>query len=313
MGIRACVTYYFHSGFSVQVDDTLLVFDYWEGEHGEVPAEFRLTKDSFSTYNQVYVFVSHPHPDHLDSVIFTWLEDSNITYIVSSDMPIGVRGKRIAKGDSLRLSPDVRVTAYGSTDMGVSFLVDVKGLKVFHAGDLNLWHWREESSLREIEAAEKAYEEAVAPILGQQMDICMFPVDPRMGALFDAGANHFILALKPRLMIPMHWQGRSEVAVDFARRARNKATEVIALTKAGEFAQLTFEEKNLVIQIVSPADNTATMPKIERKREDPELAPSMTRDLAESTDVTLDVYNENDPFVDTDLPVALEDDNHIPE
>ena len=48
-------------------------------------------------FEDVYVFVSHVHPDHLDPVIYEWREElPNINYIVSSDLPIGKRGKRIA-------------------------------------------------------------------------------------------------------------------------------------------------------------------------------------------------------------------------
>ncbi|NLB90576.1 MAG: hypothetical protein GX786_05095, partial [Clostridiales bacterium] len=253
MALRASVTYYHHSGFSVQVNEDLLIFDYWEGtDHQDIPEHFKITPNTLSVYANVYVFISHAHPDHLDHIVFDWKDHPNITYVVSYDMPIGIRGKRLAPLDQLRLSDTVRVSAYDSTDLGVSFMVDVDGLRIFHAGDLNLWHWREESTLREIEAAEQAYEKAVAPLIGQHIDICMFPVDPRMGYLFDAGAQHFILATKPRIFIPMHWQNRSEISQDFARRARNKYSDVLSLTKPGEFAQITFEETELQIQVVSP-------------------------------------------------------------
>ena len=302
MELHASVTYHHHSGFSVQVDNTLLVFDYWEGEKKELPAIAKLTADSFKAYSQVFVFVTHAHPDHLDQVIYTWLEGNPITYIVANDTPIGIRGKRLAPGDSLLLAPGVRVTAYGSTDMGVSYLVDIGGLRIFHAGDLNLWHWREESTLREIEAAEKAFDEAVKPLVGQRIDICMFPVDPRMGAMFDAGANYFILSVKPRLFIPMHWQGRAEVAVDFARRAKCKTTEVVAMTKPGEYAKLTFSDTSIILHIVEPPAE-----KKEEKKIAEEGKPKSIDDITPSSHVTLEAYDRNDPFADTDLPVSLDE------
>ena len=49
--------------------------------------------------------------------------------------------------------------ASGSTDEGVSFCVDFAGVTLFHAGDLNLWHWRDESSVTEIESAQRAFYE----------------------------------------------------------------------------------------------------------------------------------------------------------
>ncbi len=302
MELHASVRYHHHSGFSVQVDSTLLVFDYWEGESRELPPVARLTADSFKAFSQVFVFVTHAHPDHLDQTIYTWMEGNPVTYVVASDTPIGIRGKRLAAGDSLLLAPGVRVTAYGSTDMGVSYLVDIGGLRIFHAGDLNLWHWREESTLREIEAAEKAFEEAVKPLIGQRIDLCMFPVDPRMGAMFDAGANYFILSVKPRLLLPMHWQGRSEVAVDFARRARNKTTEVVAMTRPGEYAQITFSDTAIFLHIVEPPAE-----KKEDRKQAEEGRAFSAEDITPSSQVTLEAYNQNDPFADTDLPVTLDD------
>lgn len=285
MAGTATVTYFHHSGFSVAVNETLLVFDYWRGENGALPLRAQLTDKDFAGYKQVLVFVSHDHEDHFDEVIYTWdYEHLPITYIVADDLPIGKRGKRMKPGEKLTLG-ETTVRAFDSTDKGVSFYVTVDGMHIFHAGDLNLWHWREESTLREITQAENAYYAAVAPLEHLPMDIAMFPVDPRMGGLFDAGANHFIMAVKPRLFIPMHWQGRPEVAVNFARQGRTKYTEVLALTKPRERAELTFSEHELRIHVFK-------------------LAADAYAD-SENREVDLDVYAGNDPFSDTDLPVKL--------
>ncbi len=284
------ITYHYNSGFSVRVGSNLLVFDYWEGEGRKLPEVGRLNKKILSAYEHIYVFVSHAHPDHFSSVIYEWREDLPITYIVSSDMPVGTRGKRIAPLETLTLSQDISVKAFDSTDMGVSFLVKAYGMSIFHAGDLNLWHWRQESTLREIEAAEEAFYSALAPMKGEKMDVAMFPVDPRQGMMYDAGANHFILTQKPRVFIPMHWQERTEVAVDFARRAKTPQTEVLALTRPGEIATITFEEKMLDIHIIEPPKDLSDLPPVPMRRPDKYAALS----------------HEDDPFADTDLPVDLD-------
>ena len=287
MAGTATVTFFHHSGFTVAVGETLMVFDYWRGEGDALPRAAWLTDEDFKKYRQVLVFVSHDHEDHFDEVIYTWdFEHLPITYIVADDLPIGKRGKRMKPGDRMTVG-EAEIRAFDSTDKGVSFYVTIGDMHVFHAGDLNLWHWREESSLREIAQAEKAYYEAVAPIERLPIDIAMFPVDPRMGGMFDAGANHFIMAVKPRLFIPMHWQGRAEVAVDFARRGRTKYTEVLALTKPRERAELAFLEHDLRIHVFTMAAEA--------------YAPHPEKE----TDVTLDAYAPTDPFSDTDLPVKL--------
>lgn len=283
------IIYHYHSGFSVQVGGTLLIFDYWEGEDRSLSQVGRITPQFLKAFEQIFVFISHPHPDHLDPVVYTWeAAGLNITYVVSSDMPVGTRGKRLAPLQEKQLSQHVSVKAYQSTDLGVAFLVTAYGMRIFHAGDLNLWHWRQESSLREIEAAENAYYEAIEPIKGETIDVCMFPVDPRQGLMYDAGANHFILTFKPRVFIPMHWQDRPEVAVDFARRARTPQTEVLALTKPGVVANLTFTDELLDIHIIEPPKDFGELP----------VAPARKPDMA--------LPDQADPFADTDLPVDIQ-------
>ena len=108
----------------------------------------------------------------------------------------------------------------------------------------------------------------------------MFPLDPRLGGMFDAGINHFIMAAKPRVIIPMHWQRRSEVAINFARRGRTRYTEVLALTKPRERADITFNEAELIIHVHTPASSLFG-------DDDPARKP------------------EDDPFTDSDLPVDM--------
>ena len=90
MAGTATVTFFHHSGFTVAVGETLMVFDYWRGEGDALPRAAWLTDEDFKKYRQVLVFVSHDHEDHFDEVIYTWdFEHLPITYIVADDLPIG--------------------------------------------------------------------------------------------------------------------------------------------------------------------------------------------------------------------------------
>lgn len=295
------ITYYHHSGFSAALDDVLLIFDYWLGENEELPEEKRITPAFLSSFKEIYVFISHEHQDHLDPVVFEWRKDFPVTYLVSYDMPVGTRGKRMSPGDELVLSPRVKVKAFDSTDLGVSFLVDLQGIKIFHAGDLNFWHWREESTVKEIEEADEAFRRAVDPIMKETIDLAFFPVDPRQGRLFDAGANYFILSVKPRVLIPMHFWGRAEIAVEFARRSRCRQTEIIAMTRFGEQIRLEFEEDGyLTIHLLSAPEPVAAASGGENQ-------PIDAGDDEAGTRVDLESYEGNDPFNDTDLPVKFDE------
>ena len=277
------VTHYYHSGFSVSCENTILIFDYWLGEKGELSEDLRLTPEYLSRFDHIYVFISHDHTDHMDPVVFTWKDLPGIQYIVSSDMPVGTRGRRMAPGDTILFSDEVKVSSFDSTDPGVCFLVDFRGLQVFHAGDLNFWHWRDESTMQEIEEADAEFRKAVEPICAHQVDIAFFPLDPRQGTMFEAGANYFILTVKPRILIPMHYFHRAEVAMEYARTASCRETEVIAMPGYGDRLGIEMDEEgylNLYLPEPEPVQQ------------------------AEAVEEQKDLFlTEDDPFLESDLPL----------
>ena len=229
------ITYLNHSGFAVAVRDVLLIFDDAQGKpsEGDSIANGYVTKELIESYPRTIFFVSHAHADHFNPDIYRFSEIDMVYYVLGEDLPSQYKGFRMTRGDKLSLC-GIDITAYDSTDEGVSFLLKADDATIFHAGDLNLWHWREQSTLKEIEQAEKEYEQAIAPLLGKPIDVAFFPVDPRMGELYDAGAVHFLMNVKPKLMIPMHWWDRDDVALEFARKNRTKRSEIVAMTKRGE-------------------------------------------------------------------------------
>jgi len=60
--------------------------------------------------------------------------------------------------------------------------------------------------------------------------------------MHDAGANYFLMNLKPRILIPMHFQGRGDVVRRFAINNENTATKVIALSETGEQVTVSIPE-----------------------------------------------------------------------
>ena len=108
------LTYIFHSGFVLEAEQSILVFDYWLDPSG------------------VYVFSSHFHEDHFTKEIFEWKKQrEGITYILSKDIYKHRRASKedanvwLAKGGTW--SDDViSVWALGSTDSGVSWIVETE-------------------------------------------------------------------------------------------------------------------------------------------------------------------------------------------
>ena len=124
-----------------------------------------------------------------------------------------------------------RIRAYGSTDEGVSFLISVEGKQIFHAGDLNFWHWAEESTPEEVAQARADYEDVLSTLRGEQIHAAMFPVDPRMGRDFALGAELFLKEIQPEKLIPMHFWNHPEAAWEFARLH----PRVTAMTAPGSY------------------------------------------------------------------------------
>ena len=70
------ITYLEHSGFAVECDDYVLIFDYYKGNLPQ-----------FDKDKKICVFASHVHYDHFKKKIFTWAEEyENIHYILSDDI-----------------------------------------------------------------------------------------------------------------------------------------------------------------------------------------------------------------------------------
>lgn len=216
------VMYLHHSGFAVQTDRHLLVFDCDGTVYPTYPP---LTPCEHSL-----LFVSHAHHDHFCPEVLSLPGEK----ILSFDIPEKYAGNRMKPGDTLKIC-GACIHAFGSTDEGVSFLVDVGGKRIFHAGDLNNWHWQEESTKEEIAEAEENYLSILRTIQSHCADksiaLALFPVDPRMGQDSARGAMQFLQMLSPALLIPMHFWDKPQFALDFAKHAPGR---IAVLTQPGQ-------------------------------------------------------------------------------
>lgn len=223
----AIVTYLNHSGFLIEQREHALVFDFY---NKQVPEALSAALQGDA---QTLVFASHRHKDHYQKCIHDWARAGWCHLVLSDDIRTDQMATYVHPGSDLTLGSDVRVRAFGSTDEGVSFFVQLPGVNVFHAGDLNFWHWRLESSKREVAEAQARFEAVLHTIPEEPMDICLFPIDPRMGPDADEGAAMFIERFRPKLFFPMHFWDAPEIAEAFARRTF-PGTKIIALTAIGQ-------------------------------------------------------------------------------
>ena len=213
------LTYIFHSGFVLETEQSILVFDYWLDPSGVMEDVLRKDKS-------LYVFSSHFHEDHFTRAVFEWKKlKSNVTYILSKDILRHRRANKeeadvwLAKGGSWS-DERISVKALGSTDSGVSWIVETEGKRIFHAGDLNNWYAKflhdavpgktiYSEELEEIDpiAHEKQYLGELKDIrkVADSFDLVMFPIDGRIGNGYTLGGRQFIERFKVGLFVPMHF------------------------------------------------------------------------------------------------------------
>lgn len=227
------------SGFLVWYDETGFLFD---ASSTGADDQMMPDEETLRAFDRLYVFASHHHEQHFDPELYSIVPE-NTRFFLGFDIPESYEGIHMQPGDEVSVD-NMTVTAYDSTDEGVSFLISISGITLFHAGNLNLWHWRDESTIVEIEAAERDFYRCLEPLIQKKtvIDIAFFPVDPRQGRMHDAGANYFLMNLKPRILIPMHFQGRGDVVRRFAINNENTATKVIALSETGEQVTVSIPE-----------------------------------------------------------------------
>ena len=229
---QAKITYLVHSGFSVEIAKHFFLFDYCPS----LVRDPMITSEFLKTKENIYVFVSHNHGDHFDPAIFKWAKtDPSITYVLSSDIAFDSGGLNchIMSPYEHWIDGKVEVKTFGSTDAGLSFLVQSDGLSIFHAGDLNWWRWKGETQTEQ-DFAEKFFKEEIDKIVGQKIDIAFFPVDRRLEEYYSLGAEYFAAKLQPKLLIPMHFSSDFGATKAFAATAERLSLKTVEITRKGQ-------------------------------------------------------------------------------
>lgn len=243
------ITYILHDGFAVRTPVCNLLFDYWRGEGASRRRRdgVRETDDAglppllaeaLDLSKPLYVFISHFHKDHYDPVVFGWTGlFPEVRYVVSRDVMIRMRhilspgsvynGPRPAPDRVTCLRPGqtfddglARISAFPSTDVGNCYAVEVSGTSFFHAGDLNAWIWKDESSDMEVRKALDDYAgclDRIAEAGFKRFDHVFFPVDSRIGSEWFTGARIFVRRFAVGHFFPMHF-GLGSPAEREARR-----------------------------------------------------------------------------------------------
>ncbi len=206
------ITFLGHSGFLIELEHVMLLFDWWKGTLPPLPDK------------PLIVFASHSHSDHFKPEIFS-LDDGSrpVRFLLGNDIKLSRRHRevwqltdevishcqRLCGGKHAEPFPDVLVDTLPSTDSGVAFVVTAEGQTIYHAGDLNWWHWEGESELWNRNMGHD-YQRFLEPLRGRTIDLAMVPLDPRLGQAEDWGLRYFLELTDTRLVLPMHqWEDTS--------------------------------------------------------------------------------------------------------
>lgn len=228
------VIFIHHSCFLVEIDEKVLIFDYFDGDKvngyhftGKIP--------QYEPDTPIYMFASHSHQDHYDMDILRWREHyNNIKYIFSKDIKISpnflakhgidpsVREKVIFVGADKKYEvDDLKIETFRSTDAGVAFYVDVRGVSLFHAGDLNDWNWEGAGGLVNGKI-EREYKFQIRKLAKRPLNMAFVVLDPRLEENQYEGIDYFLRTTDAEYVFPMHmWQNYAGIAA-YKKRITNK-------------------------------------------------------------------------------------------
>lgn len=236
------LVYIYHSGFALLGEEFTVIIDYYR-DSNEKPLTGIVHGKLLKRPGRLYVLSSHSHVDHFNPEVLTWRQEHpDIRFIFSKDI---LEHKLAKPDDACYLEKGetwsdgmLEVEAFGSTDLGISFLLHLGGKSIFHAGDLNYWHWKEESTSEEVLEAENAYfsELDVISQRTDRIDLVMFPVDPRLGKDYMLGAKRFIDRFHVGTFVPMHFDDAYDKANAFREYAESRGVRFVELNRKAFYA-----------------------------------------------------------------------------
>lgn len=238
---QAEIYHLFHSGVAIKTDDKLLIFDYYKDQPAgdeRCLTEGVISEELLKEEDNIYVFVTHSHHDHLNRIIFDWKDyNPEINYVLSSDVKQAVQGGEenyyfLNKYESLTLD-DLVIETYGTTDQGLSYYLEVDGLNIFHSGDLNWWHWKKFSAA-ERKKEEEEFKEEVERFKDKNLDIAFVPVDPRLEEHYYLAGEYFAEKVSPELLVPIHFSSNYYITEGFTTVIDDLAVKSAVINERGE-------------------------------------------------------------------------------
>ena len=239
------VTYVYHSCCAIEFEEFSIIIDYYKDAIKDGDEFGWVSNHLLQKEKPLYVLCTHSHGDHFNEEILSWNQNrEDITYVFSKEIPETLKDTLSLKDENIvyleRLEEyedeNLKIKAYGSTDAGVSFYIEHNDVKIFHAGDLNNWHWNEEATREESYVYENHYicELELVSEEVKEVDIAMFPLDPRLGKDFMRGGEQFVNKIKTHNFLPLHFGDKYELIKQFEPIARGANCKLLELEQRGQ-------------------------------------------------------------------------------
>lgn len=130
---------------------------------------------------------------------------------------------------------NLKISTFGSTDEGISFMVHVDDLVIFHAGDLNWWKWMDDTEEEE-KQMENAFKSIIKDIMVKDVniDVAFFPVDGRLEDNYSSGGQYFLEQIKSKIFIPMHFWEVFSITSEFKKLLSSSDTKIVEINHNNE-------------------------------------------------------------------------------
>lgn len=190
----------YHSGFMVELDHHILLFDYYQKALPITSSDLPL-----------YVFASHKHPDHFNPLVEEVTRGfKKREFIFSNDIQSPILHHSMDHDETIQID-DLSISTLFSTDSGVAFIVEVEGKTIYHAGDLNLWLWEDDTE-QEAKKMKEAFMAEMKKIQGKHFDLAFLPLESQQSDKFSVmGIEIFNEMTDTSVVFPMHFSFDSEV------------------------------------------------------------------------------------------------------
>lgn len=246
----ALITYIGHSGFLVEWERSVWLFDYYRGDIPE-----------FSHEKKLYVFCSHKHADHFTPEIFSRFEEyPDVSYLLSRDLSYQVKRLSLSDRQNERITflkayqshreadgagGDICVRTLHSTDCGVAFLVTYETQtfrkQVYHAGDLNWWIWKGETK-QEIGNMTARYQAEIERLREwtDGLYTAFVPLDPRQEEWYRLGMDWFMERVGAQHVFPMHFWDNFDLIREYRESDESKtfAEKIMEISREGQMFEI---------------------------------------------------------------------------